>query len=191
MYNSYPLRGFGSSDRVFTRQGFPPTAYEPPPFQHTTFSVPRKPVSYTSIDNDDAALIEPWDPAAASGPGPHPHGSSFFRWWLPELFASILSIASLLALVIVLRAYDGRGITDLNLPASLTLNGIVAAISTFNRVCLMVPVSAAISQEVWLWFSIAEHQKATHSRLGDLDLSDGASRGAWGSLLFLCFSRRR
>ena len=190
MYNNYPLRTFDSSDRVIPREGFPPTTYDPLPFQHT-LSVPRKPVSYTNIDNDEAALIDPSDPAAGPGPRPQPHATFFFRWWLPELFASILSIASLLALVIVLRAYDGRGINDLNLPASLTLNGIVAAISTFNRVCLMVPVSAAISQEVWLWFSIAEHQKATHSRLGDLDLSDGASRGAWGSLLFLCFSRRR
>lgn len=190
MYNNYPLSTFDSSDRVFLRQGFPATACNPPPFQHT-FSVPRTPVSCTSIDNDETALIDPSDPAAAPGPRPQSHGSSFFLWWLPELFASVLSIASLLALVIVLRAYDGRGITDLNLPASLTLNGIVAAISTFNRVCLMVPVGAALSQEAWLWFSAARHQEGSHSRLGDLDLSDGASRGAWGSVVLLCFSRRR
>ena len=190
MYNNFPLRSFDSSDRENPRQGYPPTAYKPLPYQ-PNFSVPRKPVSYTSIENDEAALIDHSDPAAAPGPRAQPHGSSFFRWWLPELFASVLSVASLLALVIVLRAYDGRGITDLNLPASLTLNGIVAAISTFNRVCLMVPVGAAISQEAWLWFLTARHQKRTYSRLGDLDLTDGASRGAWGSLVFLCFSRRR
>ena len=190
MYNNYPLRTFDSNDGIFPRQGFPPTAYNPLPPQHP-FSVTRKPVSYTSIDNDEAALIDPVDPAAAPVPRPQSHGSSFLRWWLPELLASILSIASLLALVIVLRAYDGRGINDLKLPASLTLNGIVAAISTFNRVCLMVPVGASLSQEAWLWFSAAEHQKHIHSRLGDLDLSDGASRGAWGSLVLLCFSRRR
>lgn len=190
MYNNYPLRTFDSSERVSQRQGFLPTPSGPLPFNHT-FSIPRKPVPYTSIDNDEAALINPSDPAAAPGLRPQLHGTSFFRWWLPELFASVLSIASLLALVIILRTYNGRGINDLNLPTSLTLNGIVAAISTFNRVCMMVPVGAALSQEAWLWFSAAGHQEASHSRLGDLDLSDGASRGAWGSVILLCFSRRR
>ena len=154
MYNNYPLRTFDSSERVSQRQGFLATAYDPLP----TFSILRKPVPYTSIDNDEAALINPSDPAAAPGLRPQLHGTPFFRWWLPELFASALSIASLLALVIVLRTYNGRGINDLNLPTSLTLNGIVAAISTFNRVCLMVPVGAALSQEAWLWFSAAEHR---------------------------------
>ena len=35
---------------------------------------------------------------------------SIFRWWLPELFASLLSIASLASLIAVLHHYQGQGI---------------------------------------------------------------------------------
>ena len=117
--------------------------------------------------------------------------SSFFRWWLPEIIASILSIASLLSIVIVLRIYDGQSLNDLNLPYSLTLNGIIAVIATLNRVALMVPVGSAMSQEAWLWFSSVAHKDTCRSRFLDLDLSDAASRGAWGSLVFLFVARRR
>jgi hypothetical protein len=109
------------------------------------------------------------------------------RWWLPELIASILSIASSISIVVILRNYDGRGLDNLSLPRGLTLNGIIAALSTLNRVCLMTPVGTAMSQEAWLWFSATGRKRS--SRLGDLDLSDAASRGSWGSLVFLWSSR--
>ena len=105
------------------------------------------------------------------------------RWWLPELVASILSLASLATTVAVLRRFDGRSLNNLGLPKDLTLNGIIAAISTINRVCLMLPVSAAISQEVWLWF--AEPSTTKRRPLEDLGKSDAASRGSWGSIVFL------
>ena len=121
-----------------------------------------------------------------------PARSSFLRWWFLEIVASVISVASLLSTVVVLRCYDGIGLNDLNLPKQLTLNGIVAAIATLNRVALMVPVGSAMSQEVWLWFSSAAHKDGTcQTRFLDLDLSDNASRGAWGSLVFLFTARRR
>jgi hypothetical protein len=90
-----------------------------------------------------------------------------------------------------LRIYDGHSLNDLNLPYSLTLNGIVAVIATLNRVALMVSVGSAMSQEAWLWFSPVKQRQNCRSRLGDLELSDAASRGAWGSLVFLFVARRR
>lgn len=117
--------------------------------------------------------------------------TSLFQWWLPEIVASALSVASLLSMVILLRKYKGRGIDHLDLPSWLTLNGIIALLSTLNRVCLMLPVGAAMSQEAWLWFSTPGQTERCNSRLRDLELTDAASRGAWGSLVLLCVSRWR
>ena len=113
---------------------------------------------------------------------------SIFRRWLPELFASLLSIASLASLIAVLRHYQGQGIHDLHLPSSLTLNGLVAILSTLTRASLMVPVGSAISQDVWLWLSKAQRDSG---KLQNLEFSDAASRGSWGSLIFLVRARTR
>jgi hypothetical protein len=154
------------------------------------FSIRRTSIP-AGLDTDDGytALIKPFSASDASRT--KPSRISFLRWWFPEILASIISVASLLSTVIVLRYYDGLGLNDLNLPNSLTLNGIVAVIATINRVTLMVPVGSAMSQEVWLWFSSVAHKDTCRSRFLDLDLSDAASRGAWGSLVFLFVARRR
>ena len=122
---------------------------------------------------------------------PRPRRATFLRWWMPEIIASFLSITSLLSIVIVLIVYEGRGIDDLNLPNWLTLNGLVATLSTFNRVCLMIPVSSALSQEAWLWFSKASQDPKVSSRLRDLERSDHASRGVWGSIVLLGIPSKR
>ena len=116
---------------------------------------------------------------------------SWFRWWLPEIFASIISVASLIAIVIVLRNYHGRVLDNVNLPYRLTLNGLLGLLSTINRVALIVPVGSAISQEVWLWLSDTRKTSNGYGRLHDLELSDAASRGALESLGFLFQVRRQ
>lgn len=118
-------------------------------------------------------------------------GVSILRWWLPELSAAAFSIASLLAIAAILQAYDHKSLVDSNLPKSLTLNGLIAAIATFDRVFLIVPVGSAISQETWLWFANNAKSVNPRSRLPDLTISDSASRGAWGSFLFIFYARRR
>lgn len=111
----------------------------------------------------------------------------FLCWW-PELLASLLSVASLASLIVVLLHYHGRGINDLHLPSSLTLNGLVAILSTLIRVSLMVPIGSAISQEVWLWLSKPQKNRG---QLRNLEFSDKASRDPWGSLIFLIRVRTR
>jgi hypothetical protein len=117
-----------------------------------------------------------------------PSLASEVKWWLPELTASCISLSCLIALIIVLAQYNGQAVAGLTMPAGLTLNGIVAALSTLNRASLMVPVGACLSQEAWLWFS-PEHDKKSQ-RLRDLNISDAASRGSWGSIVLLCKSGR-
>lgn len=117
--------------------------------------------------------------------------SSWFRWWLPEILASILSVISMGSLIVLLTVYDRRGLKDIDLPGSLTLNGLIALISEIARVALMVPVGSTVSQEVWLWLSKGRAGPARPSQVQDLASSDAASRGAWGSFMFLFKARRR
>lgn len=49
----------------------------------------------------------------------------------------------------------------------------------------MFPVSGAISQAMWIWFSNKKKNGSSNSQLGDVEIFDGASRGAWGSILLL------
>ena len=158
-----------------------------------SFSIPRKPIGKDAKRVDGkTALIGPSETIQhKSRYEAHPGRTSIFRWWLPEIFASVLSVACLVCIVIVLRKYDHRALDSLNFPTGLTLNGVIALIATINRVALMVPVGSSLSQEAWLWFSPVTHQKVCPTRLRDLELSDDASRGAWGSLIFLLYGRHR
>ena len=195
MDNSYPLESYDSyHDQIQDSGGRPSAAYAPYPSR--PFSIPRKAIPVGPHQHSDyTALIDPTSSSASDytpiRPGTKPSRSSFFRWWLPEICASIISVAALLSIIVVLRHYDGRALSDLNLPNSLTLNGIIAAIATVNRAALMVPVGSAMSQEAWLWFSSTNQVAPGRGRFKDLSLSDDASRGAWGSLVFLLAARRR
>ena len=152
------------------------------------FSSVDRPVAqgtfYSILNEDDTTettKLPEISPLPRSERAPKAGLLSYFRWWMPELFASLVSGASLISLIVLVRSYHGRGIGELNLPYSVTLNGLVALISTVNRVALMVPVRSILSHEVWLWFSGTKRQ----SQLWDLEVSDAVSPGAWGSFLFL------
>ena len=149
---------------------------------------------YHADDGDDASgLIGPQTERPIQTYSRHSDLSvlSCLRWWIPELFASLLSMCTFVSLAILLRIYDGRALNQIDLPSSLTLNGLIAFLSTVNRVALMVPVGSAVSQEVWLWFSNPRSKTSRRVRLWDLELSSAASRGAWGSLIFLFRARAR
>ncbi len=117
--------------------------------------------------------------------------TSWLRWWLPEILASVLSVIAMASLIALLMVYDRRGLKDIDLPGSLTLNGLIAFISEVARVALMVPVGSAVSQEAWLWLSRYPTGSTRRSQVQDLDISDAASRGAWGSFMFLLKAPRR
>lgn len=118
---------------------------------------------------------------------------SCLRWWLPELFASLLAVASLVSLAIFVRQYHGRSLQELkvDLPSWLTFNTLIATLSALTRVALMVPIESAMSQKVWLWLSESRSASKRRGQLRDLELSDAASRGSWGSLLLLLKAEKR
>jgi Protein of unknown function (DUF3176) len=163
------------------------TSYDPLAVD-TSLATPHKLGPSFTTRSDELSLID--HPTYSTAPPSYhkrsrPPSLLFFRWWLPEILASVLSIAAILAIAIVLRVYNGRSLENLGLPKYLTLNGLIAAIATFDRVFLIVPVGSAISQEAWLWFASNDRVAKPKSRLRDLNLSDAASRGAWGSFIFI------
>jgi len=103
------------------------------------------------------------------------------NWWLVELLSILLGIAAIVALCLVLRKYDGKPVPRTNtvFGVNITLNTLVSILSTISRAALLLSVSECISQLKWSWYL---HRQRP---LGDLDIFDGASRGAWGGLQLL------
>lgn len=104
------------------------------------------------------------------------------NWWLFEILAALISIAAMLSLLAVLYSYNNTVVETLS--PGITLNGVVAILSTICRTALMIPVASCLSQGKWLWFSPS--RATSHGkRLQDLETFDSASRGSWGSLKLL------
>lgn len=109
-----------------------------------------------------------------------------FRLWLPEILASILSLLSLISILVLVSHYHGRGVQELAVYHALSLNGLIALLSTVTRAALMVPIGSILSQEALLWLSTSRG-----AELEDLEISDAASRGASGSLVLLFKVQKR
>lgn len=98
-------------------------------------------------------------------------------WW-PEIAYSLSSFALLIALIVLLRHYDGK-------PGPDYLNTVVAIIATTCRALTVVPIAEGLSQLKWNSFARAERP------LTDLYIFDQASRGPFGSLMLLLRARGR
>ena len=96
---------------------------------------------------------------------------SSLAWWWPECLATLVSIASFASIVAIARHYHGHGIQQVGLPSGLTLNALIALLSTITRAALLIPIASTLSQEAWLWLS-----KGRRAQLRDLKMSDDASR---------------
>ncbi|KAJ2989708.1 hypothetical protein NUW58_g3331 [Xylaria curta] len=115
--------------------------------------------------------------------------------WAAEIVCCIMAIASLIAIVITLQLREGK--PPPLWPFGITINALVAVFVVLMKAGLAVPLSEGlnpniaryivsaltvdigISQLKWQWF---EKQPR---RLTDMDDFDTASRGVWGSFLFL------
>ncbi|OHE99659.1 hypothetical protein CORC01_05017 [Colletotrichum orchidophilum] len=102
-------------------------------------------------------------------------------WW-QEIIWCMISIVCVIVLVTVLRSYDNQPLP--NWPLGLTLNTVVAFISTFCRTSYVLPVVESLSQYKWNWYK-------SPRPLGDFAVFDEASRGPWGSLKLLLRTKGR
>jgi hypothetical protein len=103
-------------------------------------------------------------------------------WWA-ELAWLLLSIGSLIALVMVLRSFDGKKLPKL--ANGITLNTIIALLSTACRSAFIGPVMEAVAQSKWVWF------KTRGRPLQDYAVFEKASRGPGGSLKLVMTTKAR
>ncbi|CZR65452.1 uncharacterized protein PAC_15352 [Phialocephala subalpina] len=107
-----------------------------------------------------------------------PEASSFgVLAWMAEISFCVLSLASLIVIIAVLRVYDGKALPTL--PMSITLNTFLAFFTTLTKAAFMLSVAEATSQ--WKW-NMLKHKERP---LTDFLAVDSASRSVWGSFWIL------
>ncbi|KAK5659920.1 hypothetical protein OQA88_13384 [Cercophora sp. LCS_1] len=102
--------------------------------------------------------------------------------WALEIGGLTLSIAATVAAAVVLWLYDGHPLEKWGFFA-LSLNTVISALGVVSRASLAFVLSSAIGQHKWNWF------RKQHDGLGVFNKFDGASRGPWGSLGLLWWSK--
>jgi hypothetical protein len=100
--------------------------------------------------------------------------------WVMEVLSMGASIFFLGCLAVLLWLFDGQPIWDYY---SLTLNTVVAILSTAAKAAILLPVANCIGQWKWILFS------GPPRRLFDFERIDEATRGPMGSVKLL-FSPR-
>ncbi|KAF2729492.1 hypothetical protein EJ04DRAFT_502196 [Polyplosphaeria fusca] len=100
--------------------------------------------------------------------------------WTWEVLSTLGSVASLIAMIIVLAVYNGREIFSWH---GVTLNAVVSVLSTASKALLLFALSEAVGQ--WKWVAFSRRPRP----LMDLERVDAASRGALGSVEWLWVSR--
>ena len=93
--------------------------------------------------------------------------------WGIELFAVSVSLASIVAIVVVLYHENGKPLTLWKF--ALTLNTIIAALGTLSRTTLAFALSSCVGQQKWNWL------RRKTDRLVAFERFDEASRGPWGA----------
>lgn len=115
-------------------------------------------------------------------------------WWAWEFLASAISIVATVALIITLAVTDGHKQPEWGIAgAKITLNAIVAAISTVIRTALMIAVGSALNQNAWNWFASRRATETLNAGkpLGDLDAFADAGSDPWASLMLIWRTRGR
>lgn len=105
------------------------------------------------------------------------------NWWLGEILLWFVSATCLFSMVAILGVHDGKAIQS---TSSISLNTVVAILSTLSRYALGVPIEACLGQLKWTWF-----RSRTPRKLIDIERFDKASRGPWGSALLVWNMRGR
>ena len=82
------------------------------------------------------------------------------------------------ALIIILWRADGHAPPDMHL--GVTLNTVLAFLSSLAKVSFLVPIVEGLGQLKWMWFLSPKHKP-----LIDIQVFDNATRGGFGGLKLL------
>lgn len=112
--------------------------------------------------------------------------------WLEEIAYIALSVALMTTLVVILKTYNGRPLTDWqgaismgNMSVNISLNFIVAVLGTISKTSVAVCIEAGLSQSKWIWFRLRRRSLLDYKRF------DAASRGPLGSARLLPITKLR
>ncbi|KAH8897278.1 hypothetical protein GQ53DRAFT_837938 [Thozetella sp. PMI_491] len=102
-----------------------------------------------------------------------------------DVFASLQKTLLICDVVIVtvLAVFDGHALP--NLPMDITLNTLLAFLTTCTKAAFMVPVGEAVSQWKWNIFASSSPAGLSGRPLADFQVLDAASRGTWGSWILI------
>ncbi|KAK4169790.1 hypothetical protein QBC43DRAFT_198702 [Cladorrhinum sp. PSN259] len=95
-----------------------------------------------------------------------------WKIWMLEVLCILGGLSAFAAIVVVLAIFDQQQLP--NWPLKISLNTLLALLAILAKAAFMVPVSTAISQAQWSWFS---QPRPLHH----FQLMDQASRGPVGS----------
>ncbi|KAF0329930.1 hypothetical protein GQ607_002697 [Colletotrichum asianum] len=173
------------------------------PLQAKTPNIGNASQSYKDIHEAPLRSSETMPQEETGIPPSNPDAKPLWWIWGPEMASTTLSVAVFigkllptplqsksmtdiihLGIVIVLLNFDQEPLPSW--PMGITLNSLLAFLTTVAKATFIVPVSTAISQTQWTWLNRG-HPKPLY----DLYIFDQASRGALGSLLLLWKIRSR
>ena len=123
-----------------------------------------------SVSSKERAIVRThYDPPKRSGS---------FHWgdWRWEIASALFSFLCVVAIIIILKVYQERPLSNWHFVHNITLNTVVALLSTLSRTALIVPVASCLSQLKWI------HLVRSPRPLREMQIFDDASRGPWGSL---------
>ncbi|KAK7943978.1 uncharacterized protein PG986_013091 [Apiospora aurea] len=132
-----------------------------------------------SPELDAATPFEPSSPAPPEEKTPvtdsaHRGG----LWWYTEFAWLLVGFLGLAGVLAVLGLYDTKPAP--RWPLGITINSLVALLTSLSRLAFMVPLVQGMSQLKWVWFSSKPRP------LSDFQLYDEASRGPWGGVKIVC-----
>lgn len=97
--------------------------------------------------------------------------------WIWEFGSWIASALLLGGIALTLSIHNNQPLPEW--PFGITINALISLLSTFSTSALMLVLTSVIGQGNWISFSRKDH------RVSDFQPYDEASRGPWGSLMFL------
>ncbi|KAK4165481.1 hypothetical protein QBC43DRAFT_287649 [Cladorrhinum sp. PSN259] len=98
-------------------------------------------------------------------------------WWWWEIGAMFISVFCMASVVIILAQIDDLPLDSWLLP--IQTNSLIAVLTTIAKTSMLVAGAGCLSQLKW------RHFRNGNQRLYDMQLFDDASRGPWGSFMFL------
>ncbi|KAH8199619.1 hypothetical protein TruAng_006212 [Truncatella angustata] len=108
-------------------------------------------------------------------------GASAWWWW--ELGSALLSLVCISLVIAILVSAGNKSLESW--PLAIQPNSLISVLTTVGKSAMVVVITSCISQLKWRYFQTQSHP------LSHLQAFDEASRGPWGSLIFLGGVRTR